>query len=725
MEQKLCQLKGLLERITYQNEENDYVVARVKVSGHSDLITVIGNISSPVPGEILNMTGEWVSHQKYGQQFKIVTCTTSVPASVTGITKYLSSGLIKGIGPVTAKRIVSKFGESTLDVIENHVDKLMTVPGIGKNKAEMINKAWSDQKEVRTVMLFLQSNGISSGYASKIYKQYGRDSIAAVKENPYRLAHEIHGIGFIIADRIAQSLGFDLNSLQRAEAGILYLLHKLTEEGHVYYPFEALLNLAADLLKIDGEILISAMKNLEAEGTIVTENLKKGENIELGVFLAGYHLAELQIARMLKLVQTSEKRIKDINTDKALEWVQGILTISLADKQIEAIRAALVNKVLVITGGPGVGKTTIIKSILQIFCNATNNILLAAPTGRAAKRMSEATGFEAKTIHRLLEYAGENGKFQKNAENLLNCDLLIIDEASMVDNLLMYHLMSAVPKFATVIFVGDVQQLPSVGAGNVLKDIIDSGAIPVIELNQIFRQAQKSAIIVNSHKIINGQMPEIDNRQKDSDFFFIREGNPVRATEKIASLVKERIPRKFGFNPFIDIQVLAPMNRGEIGTEALNNALQQILNPSGFEIIRNGRKFRIGDKVMQIRNNYDREVFNGDLGFILDIIPENQSVTVNIDGRDISYDYSDLEELVLAYAVSVHKSQGSEYPAVIIPIMTQHNIMLARNLIYTGITRGKKLVILVGSLKAMSTAVQNNKTAERYTWLSERLKYIT
>ena len=720
----LFKLYGQLERITYQNEENDYLVGKVRVRGHSDLVTIIGNVPSPNLGEMLSMVGEWQNHPQFGAQFKVTFCSASAPTSIEGLKKYLGSGLIKGIGPVMAKRIVDRFGEETLEIIENSTNQLLKIPGIGQNRVQMIAAAWTEQKEIRNIMFFLQSHGISSNYASKIYRRYGNEAISVVQENPYRLAREVYGIGFAIADKIAQKMGISENSPQRVEAGIFYLLQSITEMGHVYCPLEVLIAQAKEILKVEDNVIQEATKSLEIEQQIVIEDLKKDNGIEQGVFLAGYHFAEKQIAALLKNIQIAERRIKNINADKAVEWICRQMDISLADKQIEAIRAAIDNKVLVITGGPGVGKTTITKAILQIFANVTNKILLAAPTGRAAKRMAEATGMEAKTIHRLLEFKGGDDGFLRNAEYQLNCDLVIVDEASMVDTLLMYHFLCAVPSYATVILVGDVQQLPSVGAGNVLKDIIDSGVIPVVSLNQIFRQAQQSRIIVNSHRIINGQMPEIDNYQQNSDFYFMQEEDPQKAISKIVLMVKERIPKKFGFNPLIDVQVLTPMNRGAIGAQVLNDALQENLNPNGFEIIKNGRKFRIGDKVMQIRNNYDKEVFNGDIGFILDIIPEDQTITVNIDGRDISYDYSELDELVLAYAISIHKSQGSEYPAVVIPLMTQHYVMLARNLVYTGITRGKKLVVVIGNIRAMSVAVQNNKTTERCTRLSERLKYL-
>jgi exodeoxyribonuclease V alpha subunit len=717
----LVKLKGQLERVTFENEENDYVVAKVRVYGYSDLVTVVGNIPSPSPGEILSMSGEWTNHSKFGAQFKVVFCTCTVPASVAGIEKYLGSGLIRGIGPVMAKRIVKMFGEKALDIIEESVEKLLEVEGIGKLRIEMIAKAWTEQKEIRSVMVFLQSHGVSSAYASKIYKRYGNESIAIVKENPYRLAHDIYGIGFLTADRIAQKLGFDEKSPLRAEAGIIFKLHELTDEGHVYYPKEYLISQAKEILNVDESVLEIALSSLQAENKIIIEKLKDDETEICGIFLSGYHFAEVQIAKKLGEIRDFPKNTKEIYPDVALKYVQKKLSISLAEKQIEAVKSAITNKLLVITGCPGTGKTTITKAILEIFSLVTDKILLAAPTGRAAKRMSEATSKEAKTIHRLLEFDPAKGGFKRDENYQLNCDLIILDEASMIDTLLMYHLLKAIPKSATLIMVGDVNQLPSVGAGNVLKDIVNSEAFLVIELNEIFRQAQESDIIMNAHRIIFGQYPKIEN-QDGTDFFFINEDDQEKVLDKIILMVRERIPKKFNHDPLNDIQVLTPMNRGIVGTLKLNEALQDALNPNSFEIIRGGRRYRTGDKVMQIKNNYDKNVFNGDIGTISHIDSENQTITVNIDGNDIVYEYADLDELVLAYAVSIHKSQGSEYPAIVIPLVMGHYVMLQRNLLYTAITRGKKLVIVIGSKKALFLAVNNNKTMKRNTWLQGRLR---
>ncbi len=722
----LADLQGQIERITYTNEENGFTIAKVKVYGQRDLVAVVGNLMSPTPGEILKMRGEWTNHPKYGEQFKIVHYKTAVPASVYGIQKYLGSGLIKGIGPVMAKRIVKKFGKETLDVIEEEIQKLVEVDGIGKKRIEMIKNAWEEQKEIREVMLFLQSHGVSSGYATKIFKQYGNQSIEVVKENPYRLATDIFGIGFVTADNIAEKLGFSKDSEIRAEAGILYVLHQLSEEGHVYYPYEPLLEKCQEILQVDKEVIVKALDTIAVQKRIIIGDLNK--NIEefrennKAVYLAKFHVCETSIAARLKALLKARKSIRKIDAEKAIEWVQKQLFMEPADKQVEAIKCAVNNKVMVITGGPGTGKTTIINAILTIFSKLKIQILLAAPTGRAAKRMSETTGHEAKTIHRMLEYSIGKGGFQKNDENPLDCDLLIVDEASMIDTILMHHLLKAIPPEATFILVGDVNQLPSVGAGNVLKDIISSGSVPVVELNEIFRQAKESLIIVNAHKINNGVLPSFrPSRDKLDDFYFIEREDPEEVLKIILELTKERIPTKFGFDPVDDIQVITPMHRGTVGAGNLNIELQKVLNPVEDGVVRGNRNFRINDKVMQIKNNYDKEVFNGDIGRIKRIDLENQEVIICFDGRDIPYDYTDLDEVVLAYAVSVHKSQGSEYPAVVIPILTQHYILLQRNLIYTGVTRGRKLVIIVGTRKALAIGVKNDKTQKRYTYLRHRL----
>jgi exodeoxyribonuclease V alpha subunit len=722
----LTDLEGQIERITYNNEDNGFTIARVKVYGRPDLVTVVGYLMSPMPGEILKMTGEWANHPRYGEQFKITEYKTSVPASVYGIQKYLGSGLIKGIGPIMAKRIVKEFGNQTLDVIEDDIDRLDQVEGIGRKRIEMIQKAWEDQKEIREVMIFLQAYGVSSGYATKIFKQYGNRSVEVVRKNPYRLATDVFGIGFVTADRIAEKLGFSKDSELRAEAGILYALHQLADEGHVYYPYDALLDKCEEILGVGREVIVKAFGIIALEKRIIIEDLNQGveqfkENNK-AVYLPQYHVCETSIASRMKALVAGPKSIREIDSHKAVEWVQGKLAITLAKNQVAAIKCAAENKVIIITGGPGTGKTTIINAILKIFSMLRIRVMLAAPTGRAAKRMSEATGHEARTIHRMLEYSIQKGGFQKNEEDPLDCDLLIVDEASMIDTVLMHFLLKAVPPEATFVLVGDVNQLPSVGAGNVLRDLIVSGTVPVVELNEIFRQAKESRIIVNAHKINEGLLPELNPRGPKDDFYFIEQEDPQEALGIILELAKERIPRRFGFDPIDDIQVLSPMHKGVVGAGNLNAELQKTLNPGQDGLVRGNRNFRVQDKVMQIKNNYDKDVFNGDIGRIIGIDLENHEVVISFEGRRVAYDYTDLDEIVLAYAVSVHKSQGSEYPAVIIPILAQHYILLQRNLIYTAVTRGKRLVVMVGSRKALALGVKNDKTERRYTYLSYRMR---
>ena len=721
----LADLYGQIERITFTNDESGFTIAKVKVYGRQDLVTVVGNLLAPTPGEILKMQGEWTSHPKYGEQFRVVHYKSLVPASVHGIEKYLGSGLIKGIGPIMAKRIVKTFGTETLEVIEQEIEKLAEVEGIGKKRVEMVREAWADQKEIRQVMLFLQSHGVSSGYATKIFKTYGNEAIEVVQENPYRLATDIFGIGFLTADKIAEKLGFAKDSELRAEAGILYVLHQLADDGHVYYPLEPLLIKCQEILEVDQEILLRSLDTLRAEQKIVCEELKANGEPKGGrqaVYLAKFHLSETNIAARLKTLITAPKSIRPINPEKAIVWVQQQLDITLAAKQVEAVKCALTNKVVVITGGPGTGKTTIINAILKIFAKAGVKFMLAAPTGRAAKRMSEATGYEAKTIHRLLEYSIQKGGFQKDDKTPLRCDLLVVDEASMIDTILMHHLLKAVPLGATFILVGDVNQLPSVGAGAVLQDIIASRAVPVMELNEIFRQAKESLIIVNAHKINQGLMPTFNPSGRQlADFYFIEQEDPEKVLGIILELVKDRIPSRFGFDPIDDIQVLTPMHKGLVGAGNLNLELQQALNPGPDSLTRGGRNFRLQDKVMQIQNNYEKEVFNGDLGRIVRIDPESQEVIIDFDGRRVPYDYADLDEVVLAYAISIHKSQGSEYPAVVMPILIQHYVLLQRNLIYTAVTRGRKLVVIVGTRKALAMGIKNDKTKRRYTFLQKRL----
>lgn len=722
-------LEGQIERVTYTSEETGYTVAKLRVHGHYDFVTIIGNIIAPVPGEILMVKGHWVDHPKFGRQFKVNSHRVKVPATIQGIKKYLGSGLIKGIGPVMAARIVKRFGEKTLDVIEHRINELEKIEGIGPKRIEIIKEAWQEQKEIRDVMIFLQTYGIGQGYAIKIFRRYGHDSISLLTQNPYRLATDIYGIGFNTADRIAEKLGFDKSAPIRAEAGILYVLNQLADEGHVYYPYESLIEKCQEMLEVDREVIINAFGPITYEGKVIIEDLNRDLDVfepnKKAVYLSRFHTSEVNAVQNFIRLVSSQKHIRKIDKDKALHWVQQKVRLNLAAKQIEAVKKAITDKIMVITGGPGTGKTTIIHAVIQIYRELGVRIQLAAPTGRAAKRMSEATGYPAKTIHRMLEYSLQKGGFQRDQDHPLEVDVLILDEVSMIDTILMHHLLKAIPSNATFIMVGDVNQLPSVGAGNVLKDIIQSKKIAIVELVEIFRQAQESKIIVNAHKINRGLIPNLTQNQEGlEDFYFIEQDDPDQALRIIMELVCNRIPKRFKLDSINEIQVLSPMHKGIVGTGNLNLRLQEALNPSEIKLVRGERFFRLHDKVMQIRNNYDKEVFNGDMGRITAIDPENHEITVTFDGIPVLYDYSELDEIILAYAISVHKSQGSEYPAVVIPIVPQHYVLLQRNLIYTAVTRGKKLVVLVGSKKAIAFGIKNNKTTQRYTYMAERLRQV-
>jgi exodeoxyribonuclease V alpha subunit len=716
-------LQGTLERITYVNEETQYVVARLEVPGSPELATIVGKFASVTPGETLRLHGTWVRHKKYGDQFQVERYETVAPATLIGIQRYVGSGLIKGIGPVFAKRLVDTFGLDTLRVIEEEPDRLLTVEGIGPVRLRRITAAWAEQRDIREVMLFLQGHGVSSAYAVKIFKTYGQGAIATVRADPYRLARDIYGIGFKTADRIARNLGVPADSPLRARAGILHVLHELADEGHVYVPEGELLRDAEATLEIPQPLLAQAIADLRGEDQVVVEDLPGGSR---AIYLKALHVAEEQVARCIADLLRAPRIPVSIDVEKALEWVEGITRIRLAPQQQEAIRMALTHKVLVITGGPGTGKTTILRCIIRILEKKGTRIHLASPTGRAAKRMAEATGREAMTIHRLLEWSPAQAGFQRNAHRPLETDLVIVDEVSMIDIPLMNSLVRAIPLTATLLLVGDADQLPSVGPGTVLRDILDSARVPVIRLTEIFRQVESSRIVLNAHRVNRGEFPDLARPPKgqEDDFHFLPDDDPERLQQLIVDLASRRLPARYDLDPIEDIQVLTPMQRGVIGAAQLNAALQAALNPArsgATEVMRGARVFRTGDRVMQIRNNYDKEVYNGDIGRIARVDLEDQEVAVRVDGRSVVYDFSELDELVLAYAATVHKSQGSEYPAVILPIHTTHYPMLQRNLLYTALTRARRLLVVVGTKKALAIAVRNNATLRRCSRLAERL----
>lgn len=713
-------LQGTLERITYVNEENHYVVARLQVSGRRDLATIVGNLPTVTPGETLKLTGEWVQHNKYGEQFKVEAFETIAPATLTGIEKYLGSGLIKGIGPIFARRLVEAFDIDTLRIIEEEPSRLLTVDGIGEVRLQRIRTAWEEQKEIREVMIFLQGHGVSSAYAAKIFKTYGKSSIAIVQENPYRLAKDIYGIGFKTADRIAQAIGIEPHSPLRVEAGVIHVLNELAGEGHVYYPLDGLTKASAGILEVDEDLVAQAVERLRHEERVICEPGPQG----VAVYLASLYAAEEGVTRRLLALTEGDAPPADIDIERAILWAEQVNRLRLAEQQKEAIREALIRKVLVITGGPGTGKTTILRCILQILEKKHRLMLLCSPTGRAAKRMGEATGRQAKTIHRLLEFSPKDGRFKRDQHRPLDADLVIVDEASMIDVVLMNSLLKAIPVGAGLILVGDVDQLPSVGPGAVLRDIIASSLVQVIRLSEIFRQARESQIVVNAHRINHGDLPYCTDweGQEQGDCYLLAKQEALEVQAAILELASSGLPQRHRVDPLEELQILSPMQKGPIGTMQLNQALQALLNPSGPELLRAGRLYRLGDRVMQIRNNYDKDVYNGDIGRIVKLDLEDREVTVRFDDRQVTYDFNELDELMLAYAITIHKSQGSEYPVVVIPVHTAHYVMLQRNLLYTALTRGKRLVVLVGTKKAIAIAVKNHKIQLRYTGLVDRLQ---
>ncbi len=711
-------LAGAIERVTFHSEESGFCVLRLKVRGERDLITVIGSAASVTPGEYCECQGVWVNDRQHGLQFKANSLRVVPPATLEGIERYLGSGMVKGIGPHFARKLVHAFGERVFDIIEDNPDRLLELPGIGPKRKERVTRAWAEQKVIREIMVFLQSHGVGTARAVRIYKTYGDEAVAKVRENPYRLALDIHGIGFKTADAVAQRLGFALDSPERAQAGVRHSLQEIAGKGHCAAYREDLTESAAKLLEIPAPLCEAAIAADLADGNLTAEAIDERP----AVFLTPLYRAEQGIALSLARLQGRPPPWGRIDPDTAIPWVEGRTGLALSGSQRAAVAMAIAGKVGVITGGPGVGKTTVVNSILRILRAKGVEVLLCAPTGRAAKRLTESTGAEAKTIHRLLEFDPKTLGFRHDQYSPLAADLVVVDESSMVDVALMNQLLRAIPNQAAVLLVGDVDQLPSVGPGAVLADLIASGAVPTARLTEIFRQAAASRIITNAHRINQGQMPERP-KDPDSDFFVIAADNPEQIHERLLHVVLERIPRRFGLHPVDDVQVLTPMNRGGLGARSLNVDLQARLNPDATpRIARFGWTYAPGDKVIQTQNDYDKEVFNGDIGRIARIDEGEGLLWIDFDGREVEYEFGELDEVSLAYATSVHKAQGSEYPAVVIPLAMQHYNLLERNLLYTGVTRGRRLVVLIAENKALWIAVNRAGSGKRLTRLAGRVR---
>ena len=706
----MSKLRAVIERITYQSAENGYSILKANVKGYNDLVTLVGNMPEVTVGTVMVAEGEWKVNKQYGSQFVVSTYEEAMPATEFGIEKYLGSGLVKGIGPKYAKLIVSTFGLDTFDVIEKEPKKLSDVPGIGPKRIKKIHDSWMKQLDVKEVMVFLQGNGVSTAYAAKIYKAYGKESIKKVQNNPYCLADDIWGIGFKTADSIAEKMGYTKNDPRRCKSGIVYTLNQLSNEGHVYAERNQLLDAGVQLLGADKDSIEQVLDKM-----IASEDLKiEGE----AIYLPPLYYSEVGVANKLRaLMQDSSKTL--FQKEPNIKEIQKRTGITYDDLQTEAIRQAVKSKVMVLTGGPGTGKTTVTQGIIAAWQTMDLEILCAAPTGRAAKRMTEATGMESKTIHRLLGFNPSEG-YKYNEDNPLEGDALIVDESSMIDIVLMNSLLKALPQGMRLLLVGDVDQLPSVGPGNVLRDIISSDVVPVVCLTRIFRQAQTSRIIMNAHAINEGRFPDISNG-KQSDFFFMESEDPEQIAATIVSLVKSRLPQAYHV-PSTSIQVLTPMQRSVIGASNLKISIQQAVNPVGEGLQRGGYTFRRNDRVMQLKNDYQKEVFNGDMGIVTLVNMEDRTLTVDFDGKSVEYESSELDELSLSYATTIHKSQGSEYPIVIIPVHFTNYVMLQRNLIYTAVTRAKKICILIGTRKALWYAVNHNTVTQRNTLLKERLQ---
>lgn len=713
-------LTGTIERITFHNAETGFCVLKIKAKNRQELIAVTGSAVTVTAGEYVECKGIWFNDKTYGLQFKAEMLNFMRPDTLDGIEKYLGSGLIKGIGPGFAKRLVKTFGLGVFDIIEHSPYRLIEVEGLGESRREKIILAWEEQKKVREIVMFLHSYGVGTARAVRIYKTYGEQAINKIKANPYCLANDIRGIGFKTADLLAIKLGIAPDSLIRAKAGVKHILQEQSGNGHCAALVDTLVTDTATLLAVEPGLITQAIEAEIATGELIVDNFAAG----VGVFLVGFYRAEVAVANKLKTLASYSPTWGQIDCEKAIAWVEEKVKIKLSASQTTAVKFAITNKIVVITGGPGVGKTTVVNSILKIIASKTKKILLCAPTGRAAKRLTESTGMEAKTLHRLLETKAEEYGFRYNEHNQLDCELLVVDEISMVDILMMNHLLKALPKTSGLILVGDVDQLPSVGPGAVLANIIDSAVVPTIKLTEIFRQAATSQIIVNAHRINQGNFPKLDYSAADkTDFYFIKAEDPLLIQQKLLQVVVHKLQPVFNLNPLTEVQVLTPMNKGGLGARSLNIELQKQLNTTqGNQISRFGTTFSVGDKIIQTVNNYDKDVFNGDIGFIKQIDVDESEVVINFEGRMVTYDLDELDEIALAYAITIHKSQGSEYPAIVIPLTTQHFPLLERNLLYTGVTRGKNLVIVIGQVKALGIAINNKRASLRLTKLAERLQ---
>ena len=716
-------LEGRLERITYYNAENHYIIAKLKTSKTHNMVTIVGTMAAVNPGQALRVNGTWETHSRYGQQFRVISYEVVLPATIDGIRKYLESGIIKGIGPSMANRIVSCFGANTFEIIEKHPERLLEVKAIGPAKAALISSAWKDHHVARHLMNFLQRMGVQTTYCAKILKKYGPDAVNIIRKDPFRLTTDIPGIGFYFADTLAQKMGIEKDQPLRVRACIIHVMEQVVNQGDVFIYKDQLVKRCKNFFRINPDASLNEIDRLHAARELVIENTPEDPDNKI-VYLKEIHQAETGIAKRLKALLSVPVTPSGIDTERIAKEVQQKLAIILSSEQLTALEKILNHRTVIITGGPGTGKTTLIRSINAVFSALGKHVLLAAPTGRAARRLSEVTRSKAKTIHKLLGFNFKEGLFEKNMESPLDADAVIIDEASMVDTLLMYHLIKAIPMTCVLILVGDIFQLPSVGPGNVLSDMIKSKLIPVFYLKKIFRQAQESPIVVNAHRVRRGESPVLSSLGDSdgvSEFYFLEQHNLNKVVSTIVELCTRTIPERFNFDPMYEVQVLTPMHKGLIGTTHLNQVLQKALNPTPVMIEAMGSTFKIGDKIMHLKNNYQKEVFNGDIGIISSINRTEKQLAVDYYGRKVTYDFTEMDEISLAYAISVHKSQGSEYPAVLVPIMTQHFVLLQRNLLYTAMTRGKNLVILVGTKKALNIALRNNKPTERLSGLAFRL----